>query len=903
MSQAPAPRHRLNAVIAVAAVTVGCVLCSGPGRAEGAQGAQTVALWLFDEPQYLNMTLTDAGRDWSDLRLLDAGELVPGRVGGCIGRRTGCGGQAVCYAEERKDYPEDAGVVSLGRPSASPAKLLGCLAEGDWTWEWWLRATGPLAPGACLVDAGQDAFQCSVPADGAGLAVLSAAQGVDVAVPADIERLGDGAWHHVALTWDGESRMLACYLDGKGQGAGRSADKRAWSRSPRPQYLPGLAGEVFANPDLTRSAGPETTRVLDFDMGGRRGTGWSERWRGWLTAPATGEVRFRVETDTGLKLMIGEASVIDGWTKDGARDGSAELVAGTRCPILVEYTHRTPDPAKLRLLWSWDGQGEQVVPSEALWHTPEDEGKPAGAYRFDLALLSEQGGGHPCDAQLDEMRVSRGVLYEGDFDPPGPLARNWGADAAPPAEPSGPPLLWGGGAPEGPLALGGRKHVFIDDALLSDCDGAAIRQCQPLRIEPLQVDFGMGDASVVDVGGRVWLYYGGWNEALRLAVSEDGLRFDRPDLGVTEFGGTTDGMGGNAVLKLPGQASVFIDGNPATRPEERFKAAAFIMTRGIYALTSADGIQWRRNETMLLPFDCGGGAEAFWDDQRGLYACHLRHEGHYPREGRVERLASLGESREFSKPWPFEPDPAPVPRGAFTLPALWHELPTPFFPNETGQVYRTRALKYEWAPDVYLAFVWRYDVDKQTRETELATSRDGRTWRFFGCSPAYLPVGTPFGDGLTAKGALSVYGLVRRGDQVWQYAELSTAGHSSGQQGSVRLTQRLDGFACLQADARGGTATSRPITFEGDALELNVQAGGEVRVGVLEDDGSAVPGFSTDDCEPIRGDSVRQRVRWRGGSLQPLHGRAVRLRFEMRDARLFALQFVTGESQRPGDAR
>jgi len=268
----------------------------------------------------------------------------------------------------------------------------------------------------------------------------------------------------------------------------------------------------------------------------------------------------------------------------------------------------------------------------------------------------------------------------------------------------------------------------------------------------------------------------------------------------------------------------------------------------------------------------------------------------------VERLASLGESRDFLKPWPFGPDPAPVPRGAFTLPALWRELPTPFVPNETGQVYRTRALKYEWAPDAYLAFVWRYNTNQQTRETELATSRDGRTWRLFGCSPAYLPVGTSFGDGLVAKGALSVFGLIRRGDEIWQYAELSTAGHSSGQQGSVRLTQRLDGFACLEADAHGGRATSRLITFHGDALELNVQAGGEVRVGVIEADGSAVPGFGTDDCEPIRGDSVRRRVRWRGGSLQALQERAVRLRFELHDARLFALQFVTRGGEQPGAA-
>ena len=48
---------------------------SGPGRPMQTPSppqradAQTIALWLFDEPQYPNMTLTDAGPYQNDLRL------------------------------------------------------------------------------------------------------------------------------------------------------------------------------------------------------------------------------------------------------------------------------------------------------------------------------------------------------------------------------------------------------------------------------------------------------------------------------------------------------------------------------------------------------------------------------------------------------------------------------------------------------------------------------------------------------------------------------------------------------------------------------------------------------------------------------------------------------------------
>ena len=44
----------------------------------------TVALWLFDDPEYFNATLTDASENWYDLRLQPGGKLVPGRFGSAL---------------------------------------------------------------------------------------------------------------------------------------------------------------------------------------------------------------------------------------------------------------------------------------------------------------------------------------------------------------------------------------------------------------------------------------------------------------------------------------------------------------------------------------------------------------------------------------------------------------------------------------------------------------------------------------------------------------------------------------------------------------------------------------------------------------------------------------------------
>jgi len=492
------------------------------------------------------------------------------------------------------------------------------------------------------------------------------------------------------------------------------------------------------------------------------------------------------------------------------------------------------------------------------------------------------------------VRVSASLRYREPFTVPGSFSRRYGAPQLASALPSGPPLLFDGSPPALPVHLGSRRHLFIDGALLDTSSGVSFAASTPVRIDELDFDQGLGDASVVDDGGNIVMYYGGWLDALRRAVSTDGLHFDRPETGVREWGGSTGGLGGDALFRLPGHANVFKDGNPLAPASERFKATAFIMTRGIYALTSADGIHWRRNETIMLPFDCGGGAESFWDDQRGAYVCHLRHEGYYARTGDMRRIASRAESTDFFAPWPFEPDPAPVPRKAFTLPALWEELPMPFVPTADGQVYRTRAIKYQWAPDVYLAFIWRYDPAAEVRQTELAVSRDNRRWTTFGTAPAYLPAGLPFGDGRRANAALAAHGLVRRHDEIWQYAEVCEAGHGGpGIQRVVRVTQRLDGFVSLAATRPGGWAVTHPLIFEGAALELNVAASGSVRVGLLDTDGQPIAGFSSDASLPITTDATHCRVRWQGGDdVSSLAGRAIRLRFELEDARLYAFQFT-----------
>ena len=63
-------------------------------------------------------------------------------------------------------------------------------------------------------------------------------------------------------------------------------------------------------------------------------------------------------------------------------------------------------------------------------------------------------------------------------------------------------------------------------------------------------------------------------------------------------------------------------------------------------------------------------------------------------------------------------------------------------------------------------------------------------------------------------------------------------------------------------------------------------------MGIQNSNGKPIPGFSADECDSINGDYISKDVTWHGSSdVSSLAGGKTRLRFVMRDAKLFAFQF------------
>jgi hypothetical protein len=113
-----------------------------------------------------------------------------------------------------------------------------------------------------------------------------------------------------------------------------------------------------------------------------------------------------------------------------------------------------------------------------------------------------------------------------------------------------------------------------------------------------------------------------------------------------------------------------------------------------------------------------------------------------------------------------------------------------------------------------------------------------------------------------------------------------------------RLLLRTDGFTSVNAPWSGGEMVTKPLTFSGERLEINysTSAAGSVRVEIQDAEGKPLPGFAANDCAENIGDEITRTVNWKHGSdVRKLAGQPVRLRFELKDADLYAFQFATGD--------
>ena len=103
-------------------------------------------------------------------------------------------------------------------------------------------------------------------------------------------------------------------------------------------------------------------------------------------------------------------------------------------------------------------------------------------------------------------------------------------------------------------------------------------------------------------------------------------------------------------------------------------------------------------------------------------------------------------------------------------------------------------------------------------------------------------------------------------------------------------TLRRDGFASMDAGPDPHTLTTRPVTFKGKHLFVNVDCPeGELKAEVLDEEGNVIPGLSVGDCNAISLDQTLTAVTWKdSNNLSAIAGKPVRFRFLLKNGSLYA---------------
>ncbi|HWQ53061.1 MAG TPA: hypothetical protein VN442_05210 [Bryobacteraceae bacterium] len=468
--------------------------------------------------------------------------------------------------------------------------------------------------------------------------------------------------------------------------------------------------------------------------------------------------------------------------------------------------------------------------------------------------------------------------------------------------------LCGQGAPES-ADIGSRRELFLDRHLIERIEGATLRLHSPIpKEDALVLDRPWEGAfcayfTVIRDAARYLLYYrcvpnagqdGRADEATCYAESADGIAWKKPSLGLFEVLGTRE----NNVV-LAGQPpfshnfSPFLDTRPGVPAAERFKALAGVSKTGLVSFVSADGIHWRKlQDAPVLPPQSRTAYDsqnlAFWSETEGRYVCYFRTFKNFPGTKPV-RWVSRAVSADFLK-WS-----APEEMSFGDAP------PEHMYTNQTSPYFR--------APHIYVSTAARFMPGRQVLTDEEAASIKVNPKYYRDCSDAVLF--TTRGGARYDRTFLEAFVRPGIGPQNWvsrsNYPALNVVQTGADEmsmyvnrnygQPTARLTRyamRLDGFASLHGDYKGGEAVTRPVRFRGRMLEINysTSAAGSVRVEIQDAAGTPLPGFTLADSREIIGDEIARTVAWRDGAdVSHLAGKPVRLRFVVKDADVFSWRF------------
>lgn len=418
--------------------------------------------------------------------------------------------------------------------------------------------------------------------------------------------------------------------------------------------------------------------------------------------------------------------------------------------------------------------------------------------------------------------------------------------------------------------IGSRRELFVDKLLIDQMKGTTLRLHHPeeagIAVEFDQPWEGRFSAYITvihnDESNKYQMYYRGnagfkdgtSGEVTCYAESADGKTWVKPKLGLHEINGSKDN---NIMLAnlapYTHNFAPFIDRRPGVPKEQRYKALAGLGGKygGLSAFVSADGLHWQKMQEAAVitkgAFDSQN--VSFWSEAEQCYVAYFRvftagviDEKTWKPRG--VRWVSRATSKDFIT-W---------------TDAVQMTCDQPL----ADHIYISQTNPYFNAPHLYISTAARFMPGKAVLDDQAkkAIAEDTKAYPALiqDCSEAVLMTSRA---GTTAYNRSFMEGFVRPGQDFRNWTSRSNypacgvvqTGKSEmslyverhyGQSTALlqRLTLRIDGFASLHADYAGGEMTTKPFTFTGKALHLNLSTGaaGSVAVELQDAEGKPLPG-------------------------------------------------------------
>jgi len=453
--------------------------------------------------------------------------------------------------------------------------------------------------------------------------------------------------------------------------------------------------------------------------------------------------------------------------------------------------------------------------------------------------------------------------------------------------------------------IGSRLELFIDHFLIEKLNNSQLILHEPkdegrvLLFDNSWEGPFCAYATIIKEGARYRLYYRGNPQAGKdgsaiettcYAESDDGIHWEKPDLGIYEISGTYNNnviLANNAPYSH--NFSPFLDSKPGIPLKEKFKAVAGTGETGLAGFVSPDGIHWQKikEESIFTKGLFDSQNVVFWSQNENCYVCYFRtwSGGGYSGFRTVSRTTS----KDFIQ-WT---DPVEMDFGDT--------------PNE--HLYTNQTHPYFRAPHIYIATAARFMPKRQVLTEEQALRLNVNPKYFNDCSDAVLITSRggnrydrTFMDGFIRPGIglqnwvsrsnYPVLNVVQTGP-----AEMSVYVNQDYAQPTAhihRYSLRIDGFTSVHASYDGGEMITRPFRFTGDTLLLNfsTSAAGFIKVEILDLQGNTIQGYELENSKEVIGNEIEKAVSWQGNpDLKQLMNKPVRLRFVMKDADLYSLKF------------